>query len=204
MRYAYAMEQENQTPPDYDFIVGDPSQTPPDTNKKKRLIIAIAGGSLILLFFGIAFALIINSGRNIPTSTEQFIKITQTQEEIVRISTVATRNARTQSTRNIAATIIRSINSSKQSVAARLASQDVPISNATLRAGQNPNTTKELDDAIQANQFDQVYLRIVTDQLTSYQKLLETTFENAKIKAERELLQQLYIDASALLRQLEN
>jgi hypothetical protein len=204
LNYASAMEPDDQPPVDYSFIVGDPDFIPPDTGKKKRMMMVSIGGGLMLLIFGVAFAVILSSGSNTPTSTQNFIAIAQTQEEMVRVSNLAARGARTQSTRNIAATITRSLNSSKQSVVVRLAEKGLAIDNATLKARENAATTKKLQDATQANRFDQVYLQIITEQLNDYQTLLENTFELAETNAEQELLKTLYADSSALLQKLSN
>jgi|AntRauTorckE6833_2_1112554.scaffolds.fasta_scaffold00532_4 hypothetical protein len=199
--YELSMNPDEQNQNDYTFMQQDtqPLQTGPD--KKHRTIIASIGGGLLLLIFGVFFAVLLGSG---PSSAETYGEIARTQEEIIRIADIGTDKARSQEVMNLSATTIRSINSSKLKTLARLTTLDNSLSPTELRAGADASVTRDLETAEQAGDFDQVFLDILKAEITAYQELLSRSYDNATTKSEQDELQKMYADTELLLGQIEN
>jgi hypothetical protein len=74
-------------------------------------------------------------------------------------------------------------------------------SSADLAKAQNAQTDTALDQAKSDGTYDQTYLKIVQQSLTTYQKLLKQAFDSANHATEKQLLSKEYANAGLLLEQ---
>lgn len=189
----YKMDQ--QTPkPDYDFITqAGEQQTGLLLNaSKKTRIMVVLGGIGLLLIIGLIFAAIIFGGRtDLP---QELLRVAQRQQEIIRVSEIGEESARSRDTSVLATTTRYSITSSQQPIVNRIRSLGLQAPASILGAAENDTTTEELEQANQANRFDEAFRANMAEQLDVYEQTIRTAGEHASgsdIDMLRELLAEL-------------
>ena len=178
----------------------------PNTPKKKPLAggnallvrVAVVGGGLAVLMILIV---VVMSALTPKSSTSGLIAIAERQQEIIRITTAANGQTTGQDTANFVATVNASITSSQQQIIAYLATHSVKINKKVLALDQNPQTDTFLTNAANANNYDPALAQTLTQQLNTYEGLLQTTFKQTSSKSTKQLLQGCYTSASKLLVQ---
>lgn len=188
-------KMDQQTPkPDYDFITqaGEQKKGFLVNADKKTRIMVVVGGIGILLIIGAIFAAIIFGGRT--DLSQELLRVAQRQQEIIRVSEIGEENARSRNTSVLATTTKYSITSSQQPVVNRLRSLGLQAPASILGATENDNTTDELEQANQANRFDEAFRENMAGQLDAYEQAIRTSAEHASgsdIEMLRELLEEL-------------
>lgn len=188
----YSFLEENEKPGYFDFFT--------KADKKTRIKMAAISGGLLLLLAVILGAIIFSNDEGLQTS---LTRVAQRQNEVIRIAEIGEDKARSQEVLNASIVIKASLKSSQNQVSAVLASEGGSPSRAILRQLENEQTTRELNAAEQANQFDEVYLEIMQSQLLSYMASLEAAYAHTSGN-NRELIDDLYREAGLLLRNIED
>lgn len=187
------MQPEQGHHPDYNFIMNPEAPHKKrlfsgGDKKQRRLMMFIAIGTAIIVAT-LLFSVVFGGSKN---STDKLVKITQQQTEIIRVASLADKQAASTDTKNFASTIRLSLTSAQQETAALIAKQGQKLSAKQLAIGQNSATDTALTQAQQANRFDEVFAATMKTSLTAYQQELIAAYNGSKSKAEKALLQKLY------------
>lgn len=166
----------------------------------KKRILVVAGGGLLLILLISVFVAVIFSGGDINTN---LIRIAQRQQEIVRVAERGAESARDNQLNSLATTARAAIASSQNATVSRLAQSEISLNTAQLEARQNQTTTQELRSAEEANRFDETFRDVFRTELSEYRTDVEQTYQSATLTADRELLQDLYDEATLLLNALD-
>ncbi|HSX06199.1 MAG TPA: hypothetical protein VLG92_00575 [Candidatus Saccharimonadia bacterium] len=184
----------------YEFIMN------PNAAKKKPLggnnaflvrIALLLGGLLVLMIVIVATM----SALGPKSSTPGLTAIAERQQEIIRIATNASSQTTGQDTANLITNINASVTSSQQQVIAYLVAHGTKLGTKVLALDKNPQTDTLLSNAANANNYDAAVTQTLTQQLITYEGLLQTTFKQTSSKSTKQLLQECYTSASKLLRQ---
>jgi len=166
-------------------------------------------GKQIGLFAGVAAVIIAGlaitmSALGPKSSTPALISIAQRQQEIIRVSTEATKQVSTQNTSNFVANTNATMQSSQTAVIAYLADHGTKLKAKQLALDMNPKTDTLLDNAASANTYDTAVTQELTAEIESYQSLLKTTYDTTTSKSTKKLLEQNFTAAAALLEQAKS
>ena len=164
-------------------------------SKQKRIIIAAAGGIFLIFAALIVFALLSSAGKG---DSQAVLTAAKQQQELIRISENATKNARSNTTKNLAVTMQLSLTSDQADLQAIAKKQGVKIGPKDLVVG-NAKTDLQLTEAVQANRFDEVFTGIAHEQLLVYQASLKKLHDGAPDKASKDTLAKLFENAGILL-----
>lgn len=196
-------DDQQEPKPDYDFIreVNEAIEHhDTDKDKRKRILITSSGGVGLIVVVWMLIALIFSGG---PDVTQRLISIVQRQEEIIRISEIGTDTARDREVEQFATTTRAAIRSSQNEITrlieARTGSR---VSQNRLRAGENAQTTQELEAALQANRFDITFITVIKDELIDYRTTMEIALRETDSANEREVLQSLIGEVGVLLNRI--
>lgn len=184
----------------YEFIMNPnmPKKQPLGHKNAFILRIALIVGGMVALMTVIAVALSLLGPKS---STPGLISIAQRQQEILRISAAATGQATGQDTANFAANINAGVASNKVQIVAYLTSHGTKVDNKLLALDQNPQTDTQLQNASNANNYDTAVTQNLTQQLLTYEGLLQKTFKQTSSAKAKQLLQSSFTSASKLLQQ---
>jgi len=204
-QHPYGPSPQQEGPEQYDFIVNYDKQKQPNrlisvnnSSFKTRLLIAGGGGLLLILFIWVFIALLSNSS-NSPTAP--LIGIAQAQNELARISLLASQNAVAQPTKTFAITTNLSLLSEQQAVLAYLHGLGSNPSSAVLQATLNISSDASLKVAQNTGSYDQTYISIAQSELSSYENALKQAFANTKNLKEQQLLSTAFTQAQLLMQQ---
>lgn len=165
-------------------------------NAKMKLVL-IAGGALALVLLGaLVFSFLANRG---PDNKQQLLKVAQQQNELIRISDLAIKEARGTQARNLAMTTKLSLRSDQSSLTSALKAQKVKVGSKELKAGQNKETDAKMTEAMQNNRFDEVYLEFIQEALVNYQKDLNTAYKTTESAKLKETIKIQYQNASIII-----
>lgn len=158
----------------YDFITESP------TSSKKPLFGRGSHLPKIFLVLGILTAVTIIAviaasllGGDSGGSKTTYTRLLQQQTEIVRIADLASKDAQSSTVKNFAVTTSQTLQSTKADLTALAKSAGADIEPKTLLLGKDSATDKALTTAAQINNYDAVFAKILTDQLTEYSKTLQ-------------------------------
>lgn len=184
----------------YDFIVN------PNTPKRSSLfggsnfrgqIIAVAGIAIVLLV-----VLAVGASLFKPkSSTTGLIALAQRQQEIVRVATAGVDQAVSQSTKDFTVNTEASVSSSQAQLVAYLQQHGTKLSDKQLALDQSAETDTLLADAATTNTYDTALVQNLSDQLKTYEGLLQTTFKQTSNPDTKQLLQDEFSSANLLLEQ---
>jgi hypothetical protein len=202
------MQPEQPTTPvsgdtNYDFIINPQQDT-------KRGILSSAGkdpfitkiaillGGTVLVLGVLAFVinLIFGGKTNINTITA----LTQTQQEIVRLSTLE-KDAVDQTVKNAAVNTNVTLTSHQQKWLAYLETHGTKLKSEQLALKRDSKTDNRLELAIQTSTFDATYTTVIRTQLTTYANDLKAAYNGKSTKQQRALLNAQYRDVALLLKQ---
>lgn len=184
----------------YDFIMQNPQRPRRQINfgnsPKQRAIIVVVG--LILLIFLISFA---NSflNRGSKAHSERLTDVVKAQQEIVRVSTLAAKDAKDPKTRDYALNTKYSIQTSQNDVKGLLSKRGVNAKklNKPLASSKNTKNDDTLKEGELNNRYDETYKALTNKQLSDYQKVLSAAFESSNA-AEKKALTSSFDNAKKL------
>lgn len=185
----------------YEFIVNPNSGHNAGGNKLKQsflLQIAVLLGGLVVIMIIIAVVL---SALGPKSSTPGLTAIAQRQQEIARVANEAAAKASGQDTQNFTNNVAVSVASSQQQVLGYLSAHGTKLKSKQLALDASNQTDATLASANSASNYDGVAVQTLSDQLKTYESMLQTSYKqtsNAKLKA---VLQGCYNSAAKLLAQ---
>jgi len=190
----------------YDFIMS------PNAHKAKSSFnlgtghtffvrMGIIAGSIIILFI---IAAIVISSLAPKGATPNILSMAERQQEIIRVSTEAAKQATTADGQNLLANVELSITSDQQQTLKLLATHGVKPNPKTLALDKDSATDTELTNAAAANNYDAVATQNLVSQLQQYENLLQSTYKLATTNNTKALLQSEFTGADLLLQQAKN
>lgn len=193
---------QGQTP--YDFFMEDGQQKGggglgfnSDNGPSKKILIIIAA-VLGLTFAGIILAVVLGGNQQpIPLSS-----VVRVQQEIIVITEDGTKNARTDTVRNLATTARLAMLSSQPELIAQAGKQGVEITQEELAAATNAQASQALAAALPANTYDATFQGIMKAELAKYDAALNAAMAAAANQQELALLQKQAANSELLERQL--
>lgn len=186
----------------YAFIMADPQKAKrnllPNPNSRKQRLLFVGGGGAILLILLLIGFLLFSSSRT--TATKQLLSIAQTQNEVIRVSDLGTRNARSSDAQAFAQSTSLSVSSSQKEIVDYLTKQGLKTKPKDLATKQNGATDKALETASQASQYDQEFVETLTKLLKQYQTELKTAYDQTESAAQKQILQDSFNQVNVLLK----
>jgi hypothetical protein len=202
----YAPQPQNtlQPPPHnpYEFILNPQNPQPKSPGLGKgnfgMMIAFIVGGALLLmLVLGIVVTLFSGS-----SNTDGFVGLSQTQNELIRVSEQGAADATQQSTKNLAVTAQYGILTQQQQVLAFLAEHGKKVGEKEILLKQNAQTDLQFTAAKSTSTFDMVFSTVMQNQLTTYADNLKQLFNATSDKAERDMLANYHEQTQLLISQI--
>ena len=206
------MYPDQQQPAPYNpHTPGDPYQFIMEPPKKQKMsgpgklagnpfimkLLFIVGGAVVIMF---TLGIVVNIFFGGRTSVEEIVTITQTQQEIVRMSGENTK-ASDQTIKNAAVSAQLALTSQQTDWLAYLAKNGRGVDAKELALKRNAAIDQQLTQAQQTSTFDVVYGQLMYNNLVAYQGLVKKTLENAANNTEREMLTGDYQEILILLEQ---
>lgn len=189
----------------YEFIVATNTKPKPkfslslgNSSFVARIGIILGGLVVLMIVAAILISMFTPKG-----STPGLTLAAEQQEEIIRISGLATKQVTGQDASNFVTNVNISIASSQQQIIAYLGDHGVKVPPKTLALDKNSQTDTLLANAASAGNYDSVVAQTLADQLRSYQGLLRTTYQQTSSKQAKQLLQSSFTSASTLLKQYQ-
>ena len=186
----------------YDFILKDKPKPKKNlvpnlanlSGPTKRVIGIILAFIVIVVLFVLVFS-------NRAAGNDKFVTVVAQAQEIIRVDTVATQQAKNASsaTQNLISTSSTILTSQQAELTQYLKNNKVKISKSGLNANLNKNTDVQLQSASQNNNFDGVYLSYLKKQLNSYQLALQAAHKSAG-KSGKEILSKDFNSIQTLLK----
>lgn len=188
-------------PDPYAFITNAPTNRKPsifNNGSKKVRIFIVVGGLLLILILGIMFMTILGSGSKARNA--QLIEIGQRQSEIIRLSSMATEKSNSLDTKNYALTIKLSMTSSQNDLNKIITSGGISQKELSKKLTQSKNaeTDQILNEALKNNRFDETYKEVINNQLSNYQKQLNSVYTGST-KKQKASLKLAYDQATILV-----
>lgn len=202
-------QQFGVTPPpaNYDFIV-NPAQPPKKSGGKVSNIannafimklLVIIGGTVVLI---IGVTVLVNVIFGNKTNYNDLIGITQTENELIRVSAMGA-GSNSASVRNAAVNTRLTLISQQGQWLTYLAKFNHKVPAKQLALKKNTNTDKQLSAASAGSTFTVTYIGIMRKSLTDYAGELKTAYTNAApaSKVRRSMLNEDYKQVVLLLQQ---
>lgn len=187
----------------YDFILNGnqkPKKSliplPQGNSRRQRVIVVLAGGVIFTFIVAVILAIALSGGG----STKDLVAITQTQTEIVRVAETNASKARGVTARNFSETVALTMVSSKQQTLSYLSSKKTTVKPKELALGLNAKTDANLKSAEAAGRYDQELLTILEKSLADYRTQINTAYNKATTKSQKQLLQQLFEQVTTLIK----
>ena len=189
----------------YEFIVA--SNNNPKTGKLGlklgagqsfllRVSIVLGGVVILVIVAAVLVAILTPKG-----STPGLTLAAERQQEIIRVSTLATRQVSGQDTSNFVNNVNISITSSQQQVINYLSKHGVKIPPKTLALDEDSQTDTLLTNAASAGTYDSVAAQELASQLKTYENLLRDTYKQTSSAQAKQLMKDSFTSADNLLKQ---
>lgn len=159
------------------------------------LIIGLGVFTLVVLLFVVIFSIFGSK----DSSTESLVKITQQQNEIIRIASAGTTKAGGEKAKKLAVVTSMTIKSDQNSLINYLAKQKRKIKDKELKLLTDKKTDQELTAASSNGRYDEVFTQIITEKLAEYQKSLETQYGSVGPKG-KEVIKQSNDNVTLILK----
>jgi len=187
----------------YDFILNPEKnkarRAPSGGSQTKRLLVVVAGGVIVIIIFFIVTSII--SGSNDSVLVD-FYKLAAKQNDIIAITTDATKNSQSTTTLNNAAT-----------VRAVLTSESIQTNTIIAKLGQkkpakliapylNTKYINQLQSAFNGGTYDTTYNALMTARLGDYAATIQTTYTATKSTATKKQLNSFYDDEQSLVKNI--
>ena len=187
--------------PDYSFITNPAkpakkSLLPTGGSQKSRLVIVLGGlfGLIILAVIVMAVISSIGSGEK-----QQWLKLAQEQQELIRISEIGSQKAQNRDTKNLAITTKLSLTSSQSTINSLAKKNGAQVDSKSLALGRDSKTDAILKTAEQTNQFDKVFAEVLKTKLTTYQSDMKKLYEGTASAKTKASLASAYTNAGVLV-----
>lgn len=186
-------------PSQFDFIMN------PQQPQKKSLLPSDPKLKMIFLGLGVVSVAIILlivimnlfSGGN--SSTESLVKITQQQNEIIRIATDGNRKAGSEKAKKLSTTTFLTVTTDQKALIDYLAKQKRKLKPSELSLLTDKKADKDLSDASSNGRYDEVFTQIMGEKLSKYQSSLKSSYGDTSKKGQ-EILNQSYNNVDLILK----
>jgi hypothetical protein len=190
----------------YDFIMSPNARRAKSgfslgTGNTVFIRLGIIVGAVVVLFI---IGAIIMSSLAPKGATPGLLSIAERQQEIVRVSTEAAKQATTSDGQNFLTNVEMTVTSSQGKTLSLLSSHGVKPSQTELALDKDSATDTELANAAAANNYDAAATQNLVGQLQGYQSLLQSTYKLATTDSTKSLLQSEFNGVSLLLQQARN
>lgn len=163
----------------YDFLMNpdEPKKSllPSGNSKKQRMLIVGAGALIVLMLIALIGSFIFGGK---PSNSAELLALAKQQNELIRISDIGVQKSRDAQAKDLAQTAKLALTTDQQPLLTALKAQKITVSSKQLAASKNPKNDDILTQAEQANNFDEVFIKTLQEQLTTYQKALKTAYDN--------------------------
>lgn len=178
------------------------SNLPVPTGKIGRIIIVAGMFIIILMLFSIGSSLLSKGDK---VKIQQLKDVVYQQGELIRVSEIGVKKAKTTEGKNLAITTQLSLISEQAELQKTLKSLKIKTDTKTL-GGPNKKTDELLTNAEQANQFDEVFIKTIQANLLTYAKAVQTAYKNTPdtSKVTKSALEAQFKDAVTLSGFKEN
>lgn len=189
----------------YEFILNpDKPQKPKPLksmggNRFILTIVALVGGVLLLM---IVVTVLLNALAPKKINKEELIGLTQTQQELIRISNQGGSGATRQTTRNLATTVEYTMLTQQKETLKLLGQNGVKVGPKELALKQNAQTDQKFTSAKATSTFDPTFTDIIESELTTYSATLKALFAKATTQKERDWLGDYYQQTQQLISQV--
>ncbi len=195
-------QQMSQGSNPYDFI------TNPGVAKKKSLIPLPTGGSktakvliiVVIITILIVTAAIVSSflGKADKEVQLQLTSAIKQQKELIRLSDIALKKARTAEAKNLAITTQLTLTSEQSALQSSAKTLGVKVDAKSLANSESKKNDELLTKAEQFNKFDEVFLDTIRGDLTDYAKTVQSAYKGTTNKKAKDALAAQYKAAAIL------
>lgn len=179
----------------YEFIVSPKqpkkSLLPSNYSKTQRIIFVVAVLVIIMVIFMIASSFL--SGGD-EAKKLQFINMVNQQKELIRVSEIGVKKARSTEAKNLAITTQLSLTSEQPELEAAAKSLGIKVKGSA----KNTKTDELLTKAEQANNFDAVFVEKLQADLLKYAKEVKIAYENNSSTKTKKSLEAQFNNAATL------
>ncbi len=188
---------------DYDFILNPqknkPSRLPSGGSQNKRLLQVAIGGVGLLIIFVVIIALFSGSS---SSPLIDFYKLAAKQNDMIAITTDATKNSQNTTTLNNAATIRAVLTSQNTQTTAILAKLGQKKPTKLIAKYADNKYVNQLQLAFNGGTYDATYDTLMTARLGDYAAAIQTTYTATKSTATQKQLRAFFDDSQALAQNI--
>jgi len=166
---------------------------------KKRIMI-VTGGGLILMIAVILFASLLGGGGNL----DSMIGLAQEQNELIRVADIGVIKGRGSTARNLAQTATGSLNTTQAQTLEYLKKQGTKLDIKALSLKKNSTTDQQLNAAALNNTFDDAFIKIMQEELKTYQTNVKKAYDSTSSKTQKSILADSYNGVNVLLSAQSN
>lgn len=163
--------------------------------------LVFGGGLLVLLVVGIILMSVLGGDGGARVS---LLKVTQTQQETIRVAESIRTDSTSQTLKNAAINISLGVSSDKQVLAAAASPFGIAFDEKELLLGQNADTDKLLENAKTSGTYNEVSIQILNAQMAQYQNSLVDASSKTKKAEIKTALASSSNNATLLQTQLSN
>lgn len=188
----------------YDFFMKPGVPEPPKSKLpmplggktlKGKIMLAVGAGLVLLIITFLAATLL--GGSKGPS--DKLLEVVQEQTELIRVTDKAKVDARSTKTQVFATNVGLSLTTAKLQILPIAKKSGAKTDIKDLSGKQSSATDKVLKTATENNQFDELFTKTVTDQLTAYKKSLNETYQATTNKKDKQTIKNAYDGAVLLL-----
>lgn len=162
---------------------------------KGKIMLAVGAGLVLLIITFLAATLL--GGSKGPSDKLQ--EVVQEQTELIRVTDLAKTSARSTKTQVFATNVGLSLTTAKLQILPVAKKSGAKTDVKNLSGKQSSSTDKALKAATENNQFDELFTKTVTDQLTTYKKSLNEAYQATSNKKDKQTIKNAYDGAVLLL-----
>lgn len=174
---------------------GSKKRSPIGNSKTTRIIIFVAGLA-VLVIAALIFVSVLSSKSQQPV--EEMISVVQKQSELINLADTGTKKARTTEALNLAYTTKLSLETDQRTLGSYIATQKRGFSASKYTSLKNAQIQAALVKAEQSNSFDETFLKLLNQELTSYKASIKRAYDNATSTKAKTVLSDTYNHATAL------
>lgn len=156
-----------QTPPKKSLIPGGP--------KVKMLLMGLGIATILVIVLAIAMSMFSTGDDTIKA----LVKISQQQNEIIRIAADGSKKAGNEKTKKLATITVSTVTTDQKNIINYLAKQKRKVKSKELTLLTNKKNDKELATATSNGRYDEVFTQILITLLSEYQTNLQNTHKTA-------------------------
>ena len=181
----------------YDFI------TSPSAPTKRSLLRGGKRPLIIGLVIAVVVVLILVIGASLfggGSSKDDYWAALQQHAETIRVSDIGSKSARNNRAKNLAITSRQTLQSQQSTLNSLANGAGIKkIDGKQLALGQDSTTDERLTKADQLNQFDEEFIKVMSEELRAYQTTLRTIYDKSGSAKNRATLSTMYDEVQLLV-----